>query len=151
MPFSRGPSKTWGMPTIYHGLSKVLAQVRAQRTSMTLMTPVWKSQLWYTQNCWKCCPIYSSNSNRKGHNQSITDEPTSSCPAAGRLEHLARRFLNKSISEEGTELLLSQWRQKSARFCDSLFRKWVCWCDQRYCFPVSGPTNEVRFQLLQTL
>ena len=54
-----------------------------------------------------------------------------------------QRFQSKEISEEGTELLLASWRQKSSKSYDSLFGKWVDWCNQRHSDPVSGPINEV--------
>ena len=73
-----------------------------------------------------------------GSQQHASREPT-----ASRLEYLRHRFKNQQISEEGTELLLASWRQKSAQSYDSLFRKWVCWCDQRNSDPVSGPISEV--------
>ena len=62
---------------------------------------------------------------------------------AGRLAYLRKRYQDKEISEEGTELLLASWRQKSSRSYDSLFRKWVEWCGQRDSDPVSGPVSEV--------
>ncbi len=43
----------------------------------------------------------------------------------------------KKLSEEATRLLLSSWRQKTNKSYDSLFKKWLCWCDQRDIDPVS--------------
>ena len=84
------------------------------------------------------------DSNGRGHiPTSVSGKPTSSGPSISCLEYLRHRFRDKSISEEGTELLLASWRQKSAQSYDSLFRKWVCWCVQRNSDPVSGPINEV--------
>ena len=62
---------------------------------------------------------------------------------AGRLAYLRKRYQDKEISEEGTELLLASWCQKSSHSYDSLFRKWVEWCGQRDSDPVSGPVSEV--------
>ena len=78
-----------------------------------------------------------------GNHSANTREQTSSGATTSRLEYLRQRFQNQSISKEGTELLLASWRQKSSQSYDSLFRKWVCWCNQRYSDPVSGPISEV--------
>jgi hypothetical protein len=47
------------------------------------------------------------------------------------------------FSQEGTELLLTWWRQKSSQSYDSLFRKWIICCSGRSSDPVSGPISEV--------
>ena len=61
----------------------------------------------------------------------------------GRLAYLRQRYEDKDFSEEGTELLLASWRQKSSKAYDSLFRKWVEWCNERDSDPISGPIGEV--------
>ena len=63
--------------------------------------------------------------------------------STSRLAYLRRRYQDKEVSEEGTELLLASWRQKSSRSYDSLFRKWVDWCDERNSDPVSGSISHV--------
>ena len=68
---------------------------------------------------------------------------TSSTASTSRMAYLRQRFQSKEISEEGTELLLASWRQKSSKSYDSLFGKWVDWCNQRHSDPVSGPISEV--------
>ena len=68
---------------------------------------------------------------------------TSSTASTSRMAYLRQRFQDKEISEEGTELLLASWRQKSSKSYDSLFRKWVDWCNQQHSDPVSGPISEV--------
>ena len=67
----------------------------------------------------------------------------SSTASSSRMAYLRQRFQDKEISEEGTELLLASWRQKSSKSYDSLFGKWVDWCNQRHSDPVSGPISEV--------
>ena len=67
----------------------------------------------------------------------------SSTASSSRVAYLRQRFQDKEISEEGTELLLASWRQKSSKSYDSLFGKWVDWCNQRHSDPVSGPISEV--------
>ena len=68
---------------------------------------------------------------------------TSSTASTSRMAYLRQCFQDKEILEEGTELLLASWRQKSSKSYDSLFRKWVDWCNQRHSDPVSGPISEV--------
>ena len=68
---------------------------------------------------------------------------TSSTASTSRMAYLRQRFRDKEILEEGTELLLASWRQKSSKSYDSLFRKWVDWCNQRHSDPISGPIIEV--------
>ena len=60
-----------------------------------------------------------------------------------RVAYLRRRYEDKEISEDSTELLLASWRQKSSQSYDSLFRKWVDWFNGRISDPVSGPISEV--------
>ena len=59
------------------------------------------------------------------------------------MAYLRQRFYYKDISEEGTELLLASWRQKSSKSYDSLSGKWVDWCNKRHSDLVSGPISEV--------
>ena len=59
------------------------------------------------------------------------------------MAYLRDRFKGQQISQEGTELLLASWRQKSSKSYDSLFGKWVHWCDQRNSDPIPGPVSEV--------
>ena len=59
------------------------------------------------------------------------------------MAYLRDRFKGQQISQEGTELLLASWGQKSSKSYDSLFGKWVRWCDQRNSDPISGPVSEV--------
>ena len=67
----------------------------------------------------------------------------SSTASTSRMAYLRQCFQDKEISEEGTELLLASWRQKSSKSYDSLFGKWVDWCNKRHSDPVSGPISEV--------
>ena len=45
--------------------------------------------------------------------------------------------------KEATEIVMASWRQKSSKSYDSLFGKWVSWCDQWNTDPISGPIGEV--------
>ena len=60
-----------------------------------------------------------------------------------RVGYLRERYRNHQLSEKATELLLASWRQKSSKSYDSLFRKWISWCNERDADPVSGPVSEV--------
>ena len=57
--------------------------------------------------------------------------------------YLRGRFRSQNLSEEASKLLLSSWRQKTSKSYDSLFGKWVRWCNQRDTNPISGSINEV--------
>ncbi len=59
------------------------------------------------------------------------------------MECLRNRFRSKKLSEEATRLLLSSWQQKTNKSYDSLFKKRLCWCDQRDIHPVSGDITGV--------
>ena len=65
----------------------------------------------------------------RGHNLPDTPRVCAGDNAtASRLAYLRRPYQIKEISEEGTELLLASWRQKTLQSYDSLFRRWVDWC-----------------------
>ena len=86
----------------------------------------------------------SPPSSHEGPDHSSTPrECASNGPPTSRMAYLRRRFQHKEISEEGTELLLASWRQKSSKSYDSLFGKWVDWCSQRHSDPISGPISKV--------
>ena len=90
----------------------------------------------------------SPPSSQEGPDYSNTPrECASNGPPINRMAYLRQRFQSKEISEEGTELLLASWRQKSSKSYDSLFGKWVGkwvdWCNQRHSDPVSGPISKV--------
>ena len=57
--------------------------------------------------------------------------------------YLRDRYRGQDLSEEASKLLLASWRQKTSRSYDSLFGRWVCWCNQRNTNPISGNINEV--------
>ena len=59
------------------------------------------------------------------------------------MDYLRRRYQEQQLSEEATELMLSSWREKSARSYDSQFQKWISWCHTRSVDPVSCPVEEV--------
>ena len=80
----------------------------------------------------------------EGHSHSNTPRVCSrDDTSTSRLAYLRRRYQDKAVSEEGTELLVASWRQKSSRSYDSLFRKWVDWCNERDSDPISGPISTV--------
>ena len=64
-------------------------------------------------------------------------------PHTSRMGCLRDRFRSKQLSEEATSLLLSSWRQKIAKSYDSLFKKWLGWCEKRGSEPISGDIHEV--------
>jgi len=83
------------------------------------------------------------SSQGKSAHANTPNECASSTASTSRLAYLRQRYEDKNISEEGKDLLLASWRQKSSKSYDSLFGKWVGWCSQRHSDPVSGPISEV--------
>ena len=60
-----------------------------------------------------------------------------------RVEHLRQRYRSCQLSQEATEIIMASWRPKSSKTYDSLYGKWVSWCEQRDSNPISGPIGEV--------
>ena len=64
-------------------------------------------------------------------------------PTTSRMGYLRNRFQNQNISEGASTLLLASWRQKTTKSYDSLFGKWLGWCNERGSDPISGNIYEV--------
>ena len=64
-------------------------------------------------------------------------------PQTSRVDYLKQSYSTKNISESASRLLLSSWRDKSSKSYDSLFKKWVGWCEERNADPIASPVNEV--------
>ena len=62
---------------------------------------------------------------------------------ASRVAYLKQSYSTQNISESASRLLLASWREKSSKSYDSLFRKWVSWCEERNTNPITSPVNEV--------
>ena len=56
---------------------------------------------------------------------------------------LQHKFECGNLSESAKELISSSWRSKTSRAYDSHFQKWLGWCSERGCDPVSGPISDV--------
>ena len=69
-----------------------------------------------------------------------SDGPTT---ATGRMAYLQEKFGCNNLSESAKELLLASWRSKTSQAYDSHFKKWLGWCTERGCDPISGPISEV--------
>ena len=76
------------------------------------------------------------------HSHTPRQPPRGGLPT-GREDYLRQRYKDCQVSEGATKLLLASWRQKSSKTYDSLFGKWVSWCGERDCDPVSCPIGEV--------
>ena len=70
-------------------------------------------------------------------------QPTRDQPTTSRVGYLRDKFRSSKLSEDTSDLLLASWRQKSSKTYDSLFSKWVSWCNQRKTDPISGDIAEV--------
>ena len=64
-------------------------------------------------------------------------------PHTSRMGYLRDRFQSQKLSEGATTLLLASWREKTAKSYDSLFSKWISWCNERGSDPISGDIHEV--------
>ena len=123
-------------------VGRVPNRVQQQEIMLVLIAPVWKSQPWYPTLLELMVDFPILLPQRR--DLIIPTHPeTRDDSAISRLAYLRRRYQDKAISEEGTELLLASWRQKSSQSYDSLFRKWVDWCSKRDSDPVSGAVSEV--------
>lgn len=64
-------------------------------------------------------------------------------PPTGNAAYLRQQYKDCQVLEEAIKLLLASWREKSSKTYDSLFGKWVSWCSEWDCDPISCPTGEV--------
>ena len=64
-------------------------------------------------------------------------------PQNSQVAYLKQSYSTKRISESASRLLLSSWREKSAKSYDLLFRKWVSWCEEWSTDPISSPVSEL--------
>ena len=72
----------------------------------------------------------STSGNNRGSNGSNS--------TSSRVAYLRQHYTDKKLSLEASDLLLSSWRQKTSQSYDSLSKKWISWCTERQCDPVSG-------------
>ena len=126
-------------------IGRVLSQVKNQQAQVILVAPVWKGQPWYP-----CSP--AGDVVQLSAAASLVTEPIAvraqrgpdgfstptSCVAC-----LRQKFGCGNLSESAKELILSSWRGKTSRAYDSHFQKWLGWCSQRGCDPISGPISDV--------
>ena len=82
-------------------------------------------------------------SQSKPDNFDSQSQQTRNSTPSSRMGYLRDRFRGQNLSEEASKLLLSSWRQKTSKSYDSLFGKWIRWCNQRDTNPISGSINEV--------
>ena len=61
----------------------------------------------------------------------------------GHVAYLREKFGRANLSSKAKELILSSWRSKTSRSYDSHFKKWLGWCTERGCDPISGPASDV--------
>ena len=59
------------------------------------------------------------------------------------MAYLRESFTSRGISTEASNLLLSSWRTKTKSNYNSLFSKWVDWCQPRDRNPTTGPIEDV--------
>ena len=77
-----------------------------------------------------------NSANRSGRLHNETWGTGTSCTA-----YLKESFTSQGISTEASNLLLSSWRTKTNY--NSLFTKWVDWCQPRDRNPATGPIEDV--------
>ena len=108
-----------------------------------LVAPVWRGQTWYPVLLgmfWNfprliaLAPDLISKTKRC---------PNGDSPSTRHVTCLWEKFFSSSLLKETTKLLLQSWQSKSAQSYNSQFHKWVVWCAEMSCNPVSGPTSNV--------
>ena len=62
---------------------------------------------------------------------------------ASHVVYLKQKFGGANLSNKAKELLLASWRSKTLRSYDSHFKKWLGWCTEWSCDPISGPASDV--------
>ena len=64
-------------------------------------------------------------------------------PRSSRTAYLRDSFQSRRFSEAASKLLLTSWRAKTTSNYNSLFNKWVSWCEQRDRNPIDGPIEDI--------
>ena len=72
-----------------------------------------------------------------------TNTGTPKLSGTGHLTHFRKALSNNRISEEAGELLSATWRQKTNKNCDSAWRKWESWCQERNISITSSSLNDI--------
>ena len=116
----------------------VLTKVQSQETEVILIAPIWPSQPWYPRLLGLLVPHPLRVDPQAV--AIVSENPPDLTPP---LAYLRQHYSNQRLSEEASDLLLSSWRQKTSQSYDSLSRKWISWCTERHCDPVSGPIEDV--------
>ena len=62
---------------------------------------------------------------------------------AGRLAIIRHQSRSGGLSEGASRLLESSWRDKTKSTYESLFKRWVGWCQERSRDPIRGPLTDV--------
>ena len=124
-------------------VGRVLSQVREQKAQLVLVAPVWKSQIWYPTLLGMVIqePLLLPASPELIQPTHRVNKPDISPTLAAWV--FSGKDSEHNLSAGASRLLLSSWRQKTAKSYDSLFNKWVRWCNERNSDPVSGDINEV--------
>ena len=84
-------------------------------------------------------PPTEDRSSTSGYNGGLSG--SNSTPS--RVAYLRQHYKDQKLSSEASDLLLSSWRQKTSQSYDSLSKKWISWCTDRQCDPISGPIEDV--------
>ena len=135
-----GPLKGYATPP-WCLVARVLSQVKSQQTQVILMAPVWKGQPWYPGNVVRLSKTASTQS---GHIPGVNQQNPDGIPAtAGRVAYLWETFGSTNLSNKAKELPLASWRSKTSRSYDSHFKKWLGWCTEWGCDPISGPSSDI--------
>ena len=122
-------------------------QIRQQMARVVMITPLWITQSWYPM----ILEMLESSSCLLPATPDLVLLPTGqdalynetqgtriSCMA-----YLRESFTSRGISTEASNLLLSSWKTKTKSNYNSLFAKWVDWCQPRDRNPATGPIEDV--------
>lgn len=119
-----------------------LAQTQAQRAELILVAPVWEYQpmvsgLTMLLDLPVLIPEWTDII-LPTHEQSVPEATPQLAvwPISGNTG-------KATIFCKMLQSFSSLWREKSSKTCNSLFHKWVSWCDRWSFDPISGPISEV--------
>ena len=125
-------------------VARVLSQVKSQQAQVILVAPVWKGQPWY--------PVLLGTlfdyPRQLPHNRDTFQESSNRIQVEF-LPQLAMWPISGKSLEVLTfqtklkKLLLASWKSKTSQSYDSHFKKWLGWCTEQSCDPISGPASDI--------
>ena len=125
-------------------IGRVLSKVCNQSIlELILIAPVWKAQAWYPlllQRLVRVPILFPMSSEMV---QSVSELPPRHLTPTSRVGNIRKRCQRSHLSGTAADLVLSSWREKSSKSCESSFQKWASWCNEQDRDPICGPISDV--------